>query len=86
MHKIMYAPSMIGHSRYVPLSPSLSLSLSPSPPPPPLSPSLSPSPSPHSMQGKLKYREHVTDGFDNMFDAFLGLFKEENIGKAVVKA
>ena len=37
------------------------------------------------MQGKLKYQEHVTDGFDNMFDAFLGLFKGENTGKAVVK-
>lgn len=39
-----------------------------------------------SLQGKLKYREHVTDGFDNMFEAFLGLFKGDNIGKAVVKA
>ena len=38
------------------------------------------------MQGKLKYRETVTEGFDNMFDAFAGLFKGENIGKAVVKA
>ena len=38
-----------------------------------------------SLQGKLKYREHVTDGFDNMFEAFLGLFKGDNIGKAVVK-
>ena len=38
------------------------------------------------MQGKLKYRETVTEGFDNMFDAFLGLFTGENTGKAVVKA
>lgn len=37
-------------------------------------------------QGKLQYREHVTNGFDNMFEAFLGLFKGDNIGKAVVKA
>ena len=37
-------------------------------------------------QGKLKYNEHVTDGFDNMFDAFMGLFKGDNVGKAVVKA
>ena len=37
------------------------------------------------MQGKLKYRETVTEGFDNMFDAFLGLFTGENTGKAVVK-
>ena len=38
------------------------------------------------LQGKLKYKEQVTDGFDNMFDAFVGLFKGDNIGKAVVKA
>ena len=38
------------------------------------------------MQGKLKYEETVTVGFDNMFDAFLGLFTGANIGKAVVKA
>ena len=37
------------------------------------------------MQGKLKYRETVTEGFDNMFEAFTGLFKGENTGKAVVK-
>ena len=39
-----------------------------------------------SPQDKLQYEEHVTDGFDNMFDAFLGLFRGDNIGKAVVKA
>ena len=38
------------------------------------------------MQGKLKYEETVTNGFENMFDAFLGLFTGENLGKAVVKA
>ena len=37
------------------------------------------------MQGKLKYRETVTEGFDNMFDAFMGLFTGKNTGKAVVK-
>ncbi len=31
------------------------------------------------MQGKLKYEETVTVGFDNMFDAFLGLFTGANI-------
>jgi NADPH-dependent curcumin reductase CurA len=36
--------------------------------------------------GKLKVRETVYDGIDKMFDAFSGLFKGENIGKAVVKA
>nr|XP_034827127.1 prostaglandin reductase 1-like [Maniola hyperantus] len=35
--------------------------------------------------GKLKYREHVTEGFDNIFDAFIELFYGKNIGKAVVK-
>jgi len=28
----------------------------------------------------------VTDGFDKMFDAFLGLFDGKNFGKAVIKA
>ena len=36
-------------------------------------------------QGKLKYKEHTTQGFDNMFDAFMGLLTGENTGKAVVK-
>ena len=36
-------------------------------------------------EGKLKYRETVTVGFENMFKAFVGLLKGENIGKAVVK-
>ena len=42
--------------------------------------------SPLVSQGKLKYHETVTEGFDHMFDAFLGLFTGENLGKAVVKA
>ncbi|XP_058801736.1 prostaglandin reductase 1-like [Phymastichus coffea] len=37
-------------------------------------------------EGKLKYRETVTHGFENMYNAFLGLLRGENIGKAVVKA
>jgi len=37
-------------------------------------------------QGKLKYNETVTEGFDNMFDAFSGLFSGKNLGKAAVKA
>ncbi|XP_038047423.1 prostaglandin reductase 1-like isoform X2 [Patiria miniata] len=36
-------------------------------------------------EGKLKYKEHVTKGFDNMFDAFMGLFSGANTGKAVVE-
>lgn len=36
-------------------------------------------------QGKLKAEETVTEGFDQIPAAFLGLFKGENTGKAVVK-
>lgn len=39
-----------------------------------------------TLQGQLKYHEDVTEGFDNMFDAFAGLFTGNNLGKAVVKA
>ncbi|CAG4961164.1 unnamed protein product [Parnassius apollo] len=35
--------------------------------------------------GQLKIREHITEGFDKLFDAFLGVLAGENIGKAVVK-
>lgn len=36
-------------------------------------------------EGKLVCREHVTEGFDNMPAAFMGMLRGENIGKAVVK-
>ncbi|XP_078588073.1 prostaglandin reductase 1-like [Branchiostoma floridae x Branchiostoma japonicum] len=36
-------------------------------------------------EGKLKYREHVTEGFENMPKAFIGMLVGENTGKAVVK-
>ncbi|XP_055526140.1 prostaglandin reductase 1-like [Wyeomyia smithii] len=36
-------------------------------------------------EGKLKYRETVTEGFENMPKAFVGMLKGENFGKAVVK-
>ena len=36
-------------------------------------------------QGKLKYREHITEGFGNMVEAFQGLFTGQNTGKAIVK-
>ncbi|XP_064386876.1 prostaglandin reductase 1-like [Halichondria panicea] len=36
-------------------------------------------------EGKLKYEETITVGFDNAFDAFLGLFSGANTGKAIVK-
>jgi NADPH-dependent curcumin reductase CurA len=35
--------------------------------------------------GKLKYAEHVVEGFENTPEAFLGLFKGENLGKQLVK-
>lgn len=36
--------------------------------------------------GKLKVKETVVDGFENMPEAFIGLFIGSNIGKMVVKA
>jgi NADPH-dependent curcumin reductase CurA len=35
--------------------------------------------------GKLKYREDVVDGFENLPKAFIGLFHGENTGKRIVK-
>ncbi|KAK5604743.1 Prostaglandin reductase 1 [Crenichthys baileyi] len=35
-------------------------------------------------EGKLKSREHITKGFENMPAAFMGLLQGENIGKAIV--
>lgn len=35
--------------------------------------------------GQLKYREDVIDGFENMPQALIGLFRGENIGKRVVR-
>ncbi|XP_071540769.1 prostaglandin reductase 1-like [Panulirus ornatus] len=34
--------------------------------------------------GMIKYKETITQGFDNMPDAFIGLFKGDNIGKAII--
>eukprot|EP00058_Branchiostoma_floridae_P014187 XP_002599675.1 hypothetical protein BRAFLDRAFT_70354 [Branchiostoma floridae] len=36
-------------------------------------------------EGKIKYKEHVTEGFENMPKAFIGMLVGENTGKAVVK-
>lgn len=36
-------------------------------------------------EGKLRYREDVVEGFENMPNAFIGLFQGENIGKRIVK-
>jgi NADPH-dependent curcumin reductase CurA len=35
--------------------------------------------------GQIQYRETVTEGLENAPDAFLGLFKGDNIGKQLVK-
>ncbi|KAM5185461.1 prostaglandin reductase 1 [Callospermophilus lateralis] len=37
-------------------------------------------------EGKIQYHEHITEGFDNMPSAFMGLLKGENLGKSIVKA
>ncbi|XP_015521661.1 prostaglandin reductase 1-like [Neodiprion virginianus] len=36
-------------------------------------------------ENKLKYRETVTEGFENMFDAFVEMMRGDNVGKAVIK-
>ncbi|KAJ8923379.1 hypothetical protein NQ315_001937 [Exocentrus adspersus] len=36
-------------------------------------------------EGKLKYRETVTEGFENMFKAFTDMLRGGNTGKAIVK-
>lgn len=35
-------------------------------------------------EGKLKYHETITSGFENLFAAFVGMLQGKNIGKAVV--
>jgi NADPH:quinone reductase len=36
-------------------------------------------------EGKIKYREDIVEGFENLPRAFIGLFHGENIGKRIVK-
>jgi len=36
-------------------------------------------------EGKLKYKEAVTEGFENMVKAFISIFEDEKLGKAVVQ-
>lgn len=36
-------------------------------------------------EGKLKYRENIVEGLENVPDAFLGLFRGDNLGKQLVK-
>jgi NADPH-dependent curcumin reductase CurA len=37
-------------------------------------------------KGRLKVREQIYTGFEHMREAFIGLFRGDNIGKAIVKA
>ncbi|XP_038625893.1 prostaglandin reductase 1 [Tachyglossus aculeatus] len=37
------------------------------------------------LEGKIQYQEHITEGFENMPTAFIGMLKGDNIGKAIVK-
>ncbi|KAF0294875.1 Prostaglandin reductase 1 [Amphibalanus amphitrite] len=37
-------------------------------------------------EGKIKVQEHVTEGFHKMPQAFIGMLKGDNTGKAIVKA
>ncbi|XP_006906162.1 prostaglandin reductase 1 isoform X2 [Pteropus alecto] len=36
-------------------------------------------------EGKIQYHEHVTEGFENMPAAFMGMLKGDNVGKTIVK-
>ncbi|XP_069819471.1 prostaglandin reductase 1-like [Dendropsophus ebraccatus] len=38
------------------------------------------------IEGKVKYREHISEGFEKMPAAFIGMLNGENTGKAIVKA
>jgi NADPH-dependent curcumin reductase CurA len=36
-------------------------------------------------EGKIKWKETVVNGIENAPKAFIGLFKDENFGKMIVK-
>ena len=36
-------------------------------------------------EGKMKCRQTITNGFENMMNAFVGVLKGSNVGKAVVR-
>jgi NADPH-dependent curcumin reductase CurA len=36
-------------------------------------------------EGKIKWKETITEGLENAPNAFIGLFKGENFGKMLVK-
>ncbi|XP_027695458.1 prostaglandin reductase 1 [Vombatus ursinus] len=37
------------------------------------------------LEGKIQYQEYITEGFENMPKAFIGMLKGENLGKTLVK-
>ncbi|XP_021056421.1 prostaglandin reductase 1 [Mus pahari] len=37
-------------------------------------------------EGKIQYHEYITEGFEKMPAAFMGMLKGENLGKTIVKA
>ncbi|XP_006027767.1 prostaglandin reductase 1 [Alligator sinensis] len=37
------------------------------------------------VEGKIKYHEDITEGFENMPAAFMGMLKGDNFGKAILK-
>lgn len=39
-----------------------------------------------SLQGKLKYKETITEGFENIPKAFIDMLQGKNYGKAIIKA
>ncbi|XP_073520949.1 prostaglandin reductase 1-like [Phyllobates terribilis] len=38
------------------------------------------------LEGKVKYHEHITKGFENMPAGFIGMLNGENTGKAIIQA
>ncbi|XP_001365555.1 prostaglandin reductase 1 [Monodelphis domestica] len=38
------------------------------------------------LEGKIQYKEHVSEGFESMPMAFIGMLKGDNVGKTIVKA
>ncbi|XP_045419590.1 prostaglandin reductase 1 [Lemur catta] len=38
------------------------------------------------LEGKIQYHEYITEGFENMPAAFMGMLKGDNLGKTIVKA
>jgi NADPH-dependent curcumin reductase CurA len=36
-------------------------------------------------EGKIKYKEDITDGLENAIDCFTGMLEGKNFGKAIIK-